>query len=231
MSGPSVVVVIERAIAEVWSPAGALHSWDPPDEGVLTVRRCRPTGPAAVLGSRQGDTLLDPLALERAGVGLVRRNSGGGLVLVDDALAIWVDVWIPNQPGSVAADVRASMDVVGRAWVAALASQDERLTDRLEVHSGGVTRGEWADLVCFAGLGPGEVLLDGLKLVGLSQRRSRDWCRVQCQVHTVDTDPFPLQLLATTARPDGAGPPAIAWLPRVTVEAALAGLPTALLAD
>ena len=217
-------MVSELAIAEVWSPAEALHSWDPPDEAVLTVRRCRPTVPAAVLGSRQGDTLLDPLALERAGVGLVRRNSGGGLVLVDDALAIWVDVWIPNRPGSVAVDVRASMDVVGRAWVAALSSQDESLAERLDVHRGGVTRGEWADLVCFAGLGPGEVLLDGRKLVGLSQRRTREWSRVQCQVFTGNPSASAAALIAESHRPDDPVPDDPARVPRDVVESAAAAL-------
>ena len=30
----------------------------------------------------------------------------------------------------------------------------------------------WCPLVCFAGIGPGEVLVDGRKLVGISQRRT-----------------------------------------------------------
>jgi hypothetical protein len=38
--------------------------------------------------------------------------------------------------------------------------------------------------VCFAGIGPGEVLLHGVKLVGISQRRSRPGSRFQCAVHT-----------------------------------------------
>ena len=42
----------------------------------------------------------------------------------------------------------------------------------------------WSDLVCFAGLGPGEVLLDGRKLVGLSQRRTRNGVRIQGTLYT-----------------------------------------------
>ena len=34
--------------------------------------------------------------------------------------------------------------------------------------------------VCFAGLGPGEVTVDGRKVVGISQRRTRAWARFQC---------------------------------------------------
>ena len=228
--GRSVTGVSEHTVAEVWSPAESLHAWDPPTESILTVRRCRPTAPAVVLGSRQDESLIDPWALAQTGLGLVRRKSGGGLVLVDDALAIWVDVWIPHRPGTVTADVRASMELVGRAWATVLGAADDNLGGRLEVHAGGVTHGAWAELVCFAGLGPGEVLLDGRKLVGLSQRRSRDWSRVQCQVHTVDCVAFPIDLLAAAVRPDTAGPAGIAWLPRVTVESAVGALPAALLA-
>jgi lipoate-protein ligase A len=38
----------------------------------------------------------------------------------------------------------------------------------------------WSPLVCFAGLGPGEVLVDGRKVVGLSQRRTRAGARFHC---------------------------------------------------
>ncbi len=41
-------------------------------------------------------------------------------------------------------------------------------------------RGPWSDRVCFAGVGPGEVLYDGTKLVGVSQRRTRSGARFQC---------------------------------------------------
>ena len=44
----------------------------------------------------------------------------------------------------------------------------------------------WSELVCFAGVGPGEVLLGAGKLVGLSQRRTRHGIRVQCLVNGAD---------------------------------------------
>jgi len=34
--------------------------------------------------------------------------------------------------------------------------------------------------VCFAGRGPGEILVDGRKVVGISQRRDRSGARFQC---------------------------------------------------
>ncbi|MEC8814989.1 MAG: hypothetical protein VYA92_04220, partial [Actinomycetota bacterium] len=38
----------------------------------------------------------------------------------------------------------------------------------------------WGGLVCFAGRGPGEILVDGRKVVGISQRRDRSGARFQC---------------------------------------------------
>ena len=52
-----------------------------------------------------------------------------------------------------------------------------------EVHGGGLICTPWCSLVCFAGLGPGEVTLGGAKLVGISQRRTRAGARFQCAVH------------------------------------------------
>ena len=53
----------------------------------------------------------------------------------------------------------------------------------LDVHRGGMLDAAWSDLVCFAGIGPGEVLLGGRKLVGLSQRRTRHGLRLQGMVY------------------------------------------------
>ena len=48
----------------------------------------------------------------------------------------------------------------------------------------GVESRPWSALVCFAGIGPGEVLDgDGRKWVGISQRRTRDWIRLQTMAH------------------------------------------------
>lgn len=45
--------------------------------------------------------------------------------------------------------------------------------------------------MCFAGVGAGEVLLDGRKVVGISQRRARDGARFQCVVfRSFDVDRY-----------------------------------------
>jgi hypothetical protein len=49
----------------------------------------------------------------------------------------------------------------------------------------------WSRLVCFAGVGPGEVLVGERKVVGMSQRRTRDGARFQCVVHrSWDAEPL-----------------------------------------
>ncbi len=50
--------------------------------------------------------------------------------------------------------------------------------------------------MCFAGVGPGEVLLGRRKLVGISQRRTRGGARFQCMVHVRWTPDVLVSLLA-----------------------------------
>ena len=38
----------------------------------------------------------------------------------------------------------------------------------------------WCRQICFAGIGPGEVTVDGRKVVGLAQRRTRAGALFQC---------------------------------------------------
>jgi hypothetical protein len=72
----------------------------------------------------------------------------------------------------------------------------------------------WSSTICFDGIGAGEVLLDGGKLVGISQRRSRDAARLQCCWYT-ETDPELLvSLLAGDHRPSVEDLRPVATLPR-----------------
>lgn len=154
-----------------------LHALDPlaaPFEPVIWW--CRPTDDALVLGSRQGDELVDRDACRRAGLAVVRRKSGGGAVLLRRGRMHWVDIALPT--GFAPADVRGSMVWIGERWRDALARPD------VHVHRGGMQCTEWSDLVCFAGVGPGEVLHGDAKVVGLSQRRTRHGIRVQCLLPT-----------------------------------------------
>jgi lipoate-protein ligase A len=76
-------------------------------------------------------------------------------------------------------DVATAFYWLGEVWVGALADLDVEAA----VHRGGLTKTEWGSLVCFGSIGPGEVSVDGRKVVGMSQRRSRVGARFQCLVH------------------------------------------------
>ena len=89
---------------------------------------------------------------------------------------VWVDVWLPRDDALWDDDVVRSSSWLGRAWCVAL---EELGVGHLEVHEGRLARTEMSDLVCFAGLGPGEVTCRGRKLVGISQRRVKQGARFQ----------------------------------------------------
>lgn len=139
---------------------------------------CRPTDDAIVLGSGQSDDLVDRAACARAGLSVVRRRSGGGAVLMRRHDVHWIDVVVPT--GIAPDDVRGSMVWIGQRWCEVLAS----LTDlSLTVHDGSMVSTDWSELVCFAGVGPGEVMNASRKLVGLSQRRTRRGVRIQALIY------------------------------------------------
>lgn len=186
-----------------------LHGLDPftgPEPVSPAVWWCRPVDDAIVLGSRQGEHLLDESACTRAGLTIVRRRSGGGAVVMRRSSLVWVDVVVP--PGFGPDDVRGSMVWIGEIWRDVLSSRTER---SLVVHRGGLSCSEWSDLVCFSGVGPGEVLMGDDKLVGLSQRRTRRGIRIQALVYSSP--------VAAEYRPLFVGdvpvtdPPGQAWLP------------------
>lgn len=132
--------------------------------------------PALVLGSTQPGSDADRAAAGAAGVEVVRRRSGGGAVLLVPGQALWVDVVLPRGDRLWDDDVGRSNHWLGATWVAVLGD----LGVEAAVHTAGLVRTRWSPLVCFAGLGPGEVVVGGRKLVGLSQRRSRAGARFQC---------------------------------------------------
>lgn len=158
-------------------PASAFHARSVPTPARRSVWVCEASGPALVLGSAQRDDVVDQAACEQAGVEVVRRRSGGGAVLVAPDDLLWVDVVVPAGDPLWEADVGRAFHWLGDVWVAALGE----LGTTAHVHRDGLRRTRWSDLVCFAGLGPGEVTTpDEAKVVGISQRRTREAARFQC---------------------------------------------------
>ena len=85
--------------------------------------------------------------------------------------------WFDVAPVVVACScARAMCSGRGDVWSTVLAG----LGLVADVHRGPLVGGAWSEAVCFAGRGPGEVSVDGRKVVGISQRRTREGAWFQC---------------------------------------------------
>lgn len=198
--------------------AADFHRRDlPPERAVWWFE---PERPALVLGSSQREAVVDAGAASAHGVEVVRRRSGGGAVLLVPGEVLWVDVVVPRGDPQWHDDVGVAFHWLGAAWAEALRAAG--VDGALVVHRGRLLRTAWSDLVCFAGLGPGEVTLDGRKVVGISQRRWRDGARFQCAVHRRWNGPL-LGALLAEPKPSGAELAAMA----VGIGGALDALPEA----
>jgi len=160
---------------------------------VAAVRLVEADGPALVLGSTQAAGVADAAAAAARHVSVVRRRSGGGAVLVGTGDVVWVDVFVPTGDTLWDHDVGRATHWLGRAWTDALGT----LGVEAVWHDGPLVKRRWSSLVCFAGLGPGEVRAvtaspaggpvtaspavgPGPKVVGISQRRTRAGTLFQC---------------------------------------------------
>ncbi len=125
-----------------------------------------------VLGSTQPESTIDGGRAASRGIAVARRRSGGGAVLVTPDDPVWIDVWVPSADPLWQADVGRAFDWLGDTWVRALAGLG---VGGLAAHRrGAVPATRWSALVCFGGVGTGEVLTAaGCKVVGLAQRRTR----------------------------------------------------------
>jgi lipoate-protein ligase A len=137
--------------------------------------------PAVVLGSSQQEKSIDTDALIKNDYDVVKRRTGGGAVLVDGT-ALWIDVTLPRSHRWWDDDVSKSMLWLGQAWAAVLSELSPSNT--FEVHRGAMVRTSLSNDICFAGLAPGEVTVNGKKIVGISQRRSREGARFQCVMYS-----------------------------------------------
>jgi len=166
--------LVEHAIGDV----EAFHNRALPT-GVRLAMFFQASSPTLVLGSSQALGSVDEDAAARQGIDVVRRRSGGGGVLLWPGEFVWLDLVIPASDALWSDDVGRSMWWVGELWCAALAAVEPLAT----VHRGRLQRTAWSTDVCFAGIGPGELLRGRSKLVGISQRRTRHAARFQTMVH------------------------------------------------
>ena len=127
-------------IERVTGPAGTLLQAALPDPlDAPLARVVAVPGSLLVLGSRQGAALVDARAAEQAGVGIVRRHSGGGAVLLHAGRSLWIDVLLPKDDRRWVDDVGKSFHWLGSVWAAALAE----LGVPAAVHDGGLDKTPW----------------------------------------------------------------------------------------
>ena len=132
--------------------------------------------PTLVLGSSQSDDVVDWDRARERDVEVVHRRSGGSAVLVEPGAAVWVDITIPAGDRWWDHDVGRAFHWLGAAWTEVLIAGGVLA----RWHDGAMRPTPWSPWVCFAGLGPGEVTVGGRKVVGLSQRRTREGALFQC---------------------------------------------------
>jgi lipoate-protein ligase A len=167
------------AVERVTGPAERLHGLGIPDGPARLLRWCHAATPALVLGSAEPDAHVDHAAAAAAGLGVVRRRSGGSSVVVGPGRVAWLDVVVPADDPLWADDVGVAPLWLGRTWVEALDALGVRGAG---IHVGPMLRPPWSSHVCFAGTGPGEVTTAQGKVVGISQRRTRGAALFQCGV-------------------------------------------------
>lgn len=189
------------------SSAGDFHGRAVPVPARSEVWHHEITAPALVLGSTQRDEVADHEACRRAGVEVVRRRSGGGAVLLVPGEVTWIDVIVPRDSVGWATDIHRPMRWLGEHLAAGLTSLIATVaaagdvSTEVTVHGGAMAGTPWSAAVCFDGFGPGEVLLAGAKLVGISQRRTREAARLQCCWYSRYDPELLVSLLAAPFRP------------------------------
>jgi lipoate-protein ligase A len=127
------------------------------------------------MGSGQPASDFDADRLDAAGLELVRRRSGGGAVLVAPGRQVWLDVFVPAGDVLAHEDVGMSFHWLGEVFAGAIGAVLGASQDRagVEVHRAAARTGPWSKVLCYSGLGAGEVTVAGRKVVGMSQRRGR----------------------------------------------------------
>lgn len=139
---------------------------------------CVVESPSIILGSTQSASDVDESVAQSLGLSVAKRHSGGGAVFVHPTDSIWIDIAIGRDDPLWVDDVSASMLWAGDAFVRALSPWVNG-----SVYTGAFESGHDGRTVCFASTSPGEVFVDGHKLVGISQRRGRNGARLQCVLY------------------------------------------------
>ncbi len=167
------------SITESVGAAGPFHEKRPTEDTGPQVWIHRPVVPTLVLGSSQPSGVVNDEEANRRGVDVCRRRSGGGLVYIAPDTDCWIDLIIPSTSKLFDVDIAKAFHWVGAHWAKTLQTYSAPFRPLEIVMATENQQSGASDLLCFAGIGHGELMVDGRKVVGLSQRRSRSWARIQ----------------------------------------------------
>lgn len=144
------------------------------------------TDRAVVLGSTQPAEAVDEAEAARLAAAVVRRPSGGGAVFVAPGAQVWVDFFLPAGDPLLVSDLSRSFEWLGGIWARALSSLG---VSEPVVTGSSPSHRPLERTLCFAGIGAGEVVVGGRKVVGISQRRGREGAYFFSMLLLEDTSP------------------------------------------
>jgi lipoate-protein ligase A len=156
--------------------AADFHSLEPSSERGLWW--CNVDTPALIVGSSQDVSAVNAVCAAEKGIDVVRRRSGGGIVFVHPSDSVWIDITIPRDDSLWVDDVAESMLWLGSVFVHALSPWL-----KTSVYTHKFSAEDFGRDICFVSHSPGEVFAGDAKVVGISQRRTRDGARFQCVMY------------------------------------------------